>query len=206
MGMKRKHTDDASPTSLSSFGAFSTPEAHSSSPYPQLDGTMDMELDTAPRTIGWDFTRAHRVKSNDWGNRTRKRVRDNRPDERSIHVHKLFAAQRAHPHASPIPSDLAPSNQPAITISKTQKSTLHAFWNLPAPPLQTPIFSYHTAQQNQESGPRCEDCDARLEHDEAGMDVDMNLDGTFVGRVLSCRRRGTAYNARRAGHGGEVYH
>jgi hypothetical protein len=85
MGMKRKHTDDASPTSLSSFGAVSTPEAHSSSPYPQLDGTMDMELDAAPRTNGWDFTRAHRVKSSDWGNRTRKRVRDNRPDERSIH-------------------------------------------------------------------------------------------------------------------------
>ena len=41
---------------------------------------MDMEVDTQniPRSNGWDFARAHRTKPGDWGNRTQKRVRDNR--------------------------------------------------------------------------------------------------------------------------------
>lgn len=85
MGMKRKHIDEESPVSISSFGAVSTPDAQSPITYPQVDGAMDMDIETAPRSSGWDFTRAHRVKSSDWGNRTRKRVRDNRPDERAIH-------------------------------------------------------------------------------------------------------------------------
>ncbi|KAF2632815.1 hypothetical protein BU25DRAFT_330395 [Macroventuria anomochaeta] len=203
MGVKRKHIDDASPTSISSFGAVSTPNAQSPIRFPQgLNGTMDMEMDTesTPRSNGWNFMRAHRVKSSDWGNRTRKRVRDNRPDERAIHgrrtmffntardntVHKLFLAQRQHPHASPIPSDLLPA-QPAIVVSKPQKSTLHSFWNISAPPAQAPLFSYHTTQQQDAAqGPRCEDCDARLEVDEGGMDVDMDMDGAGCASVFVC--------------------
>jgi hypothetical protein len=46
---------------------------------------MDMDAHTTSRSNGWDFASASRVKSSDWGNRTRKRVRDNRPDERAIH-------------------------------------------------------------------------------------------------------------------------
>ena len=88
MGLKRKHFDDASPTSISSFGAVSTPDAQSPTHFPlSMDGAMDMEVDTQniPRSNGWDFARAHRTKPGDWGNRTQKRVRDNRPDERAIH-------------------------------------------------------------------------------------------------------------------------
>jgi hypothetical protein len=87
MGIKRKHFDDASPTSLSSSGFVSTPDAQSPTRFPQgLDGTVDMEMDADPtvRSNGWDFSRAQRTKSSDWGLRTRKRVRDNRPDERVI--------------------------------------------------------------------------------------------------------------------------
>lgn len=88
MGIKRKHFDDASPTSLSSSGPLSTPDAQSPAHLAHgADATMDMDMDSdaPPRTTSWDFTRAHRVKASDWGNRTRKRVRDNRPDERAIH-------------------------------------------------------------------------------------------------------------------------
>lgn len=88
MGIKRKHFDDASPTSISSFGAVSTPEAQSPPRFPHgPDGSMDMEMDTdgPSKPAGWDFSRAQRTKSSDWGLRTHKRVRDNRPDERAIH-------------------------------------------------------------------------------------------------------------------------
>ncbi|KAF3045685.1 hypothetical protein E8E12_011215 [Didymella heteroderae] len=180
MGIKRKHFDDASPTSISSFGAVSTPEAQSPTRLPHgLDGSMDMEMDTegTPKNNGWDFSRAQRTKSSDWGLRTRKRVRDNRPDERAIHentMHKLFLAQR-QPHIFPVPS-AQPHTQPALTVTKPQKSTLHSFWNISAPPVQTQIFSYHTTQSpTGTQGPRCEDCDARLDMEEGGMDVDMDV-------------------------------
>lgn len=99
MGLKRKHFDDASPTSISSFGAVSTPDAQSPTHFPlSMDGAMDMEMDTQsiPRSNGWDFARAHRTKPGDWGNRTQKRVRDNRPDERAIHG-KLFVYYESIP-------------------------------------------------------------------------------------------------------------
>jgi hypothetical protein len=224
MGIKRKHFDDASPTSMSSFGAVSTPDAQSPTRFPQgLDGTADMDMDIEPthRTNIWDFSRAQRTKSSDWGLRTRKRVRDNRPDERAIHgmclpptasfghtllisgdilpdaqtnrepentVHKLFLAQRQNPHASPDP---VPTTQPALTVTKPQKSTLHSFWNIAAPPVQTPLFSYQTPlSQAGGAGPRCEDCDARLGVEEAGMDIDMDVDGMGDEGTFSCSECG----------------
>jgi len=86
MAFKRKRSDDDSPLSVSSYGgAVSTPEAQSPTPFVQsFDGSMDLDVDTS-RHNGWDFASASRVKSGDWGNRTRKRFRDNRPDVRSIH-------------------------------------------------------------------------------------------------------------------------
>ncbi|KAJ4990430.1 hypothetical protein SVAN01_04092 [Stagonosporopsis vannaccii] len=207
MGIKRKHYGDASPTSISSFGALSTPDAQSPTHFPQgTDTTMDMDMDTelTSKSNGWDFTSAHRVKVSEWGNRTRKRVRDNRPDERAIHVmprkhthtrtentvQKLFLAQRQLPHASPISSAPTPP-QPAIAVSKPQKSTLHSFWNISVPPVQAPLFSYQTTYtQHSGQGPRCEDCDARLEADESGMDVDMDGDGGESGSLFACCRCG----------------
>lgn len=83
---KRKRSVDDSPLSVSSYGAFSTPEAQSPTPFPDsFHGSFQMDIDTGSRHNGWDFASASRVKSGDWGNRTRKRVRDNRPDEESIH-------------------------------------------------------------------------------------------------------------------------
>jgi hypothetical protein len=190
MGFKRKRNVDDSPLSISSFGAVSTPDAQSPTPFPKsLDGVMD--IDMTPRHSGWDFASASRVKSSDWGNRTRKRVRDNRPDERAIHgmscnarhhikmlildtentLNKLFAAQRNQPHASPISSDTMALQD--TTISKPQRSTLHSFWKqLPAPPTQPPSF----ASRSQPQLPSCEDCDTSLQSVNDSMDVDMDVD------------------------------
>lgn len=83
---KRKRSVDDSPLSVSSYNAFSTPEAQSPIPFPDnFNGSSHMDIDSSSRHNGWDFASASRVKSGDWGNRTRKRVRDNRPDEQSIH-------------------------------------------------------------------------------------------------------------------------
>ncbi|KAF2027009.1 hypothetical protein EK21DRAFT_72909 [Setomelanomma holmii] len=193
MGFKRKRSVDDSPLSISSYGAVSTPEAQSPTPFPQgFDGAMDMDMDTASRHNGWDFASASRVKSGDWGNRTRKRFRDNRPDERAIHestLHKLFAAQRNHPDASPVPSEPVPFQLPATTTSKPQKSTLHSFWKqLPAPPVQ-PIFSMPSQVQQPDSQlPRCEDCDTALRSVNDSMDVDMDMDmgGAVESNPFAC--------------------
>ena len=89
MGCKRKHSFDDSPLSISSFGAVSTPGAQSP-PCSSLHQYAPMDMDAQPRSNGWDFMSASRVKSSDWGNRTSKRVRDNRPDERAIHGKLVF--------------------------------------------------------------------------------------------------------------------
>jgi hypothetical protein len=91
-------------------------------------------------------------------------------------LQKLFSAQRNHPDASPVPSDTI-SAQPALAISKPQKSTLHSFWKqLPAPPVQQPIFSYQTQQQQFDAQlPRCDDCDTPLQSGDDRMDVDMDM-------------------------------
>jgi hypothetical protein len=85
MGSKRKRSEDDSPLSTSSFGAFCTPEAQSPISFPHTNHGSMMDPDATPRQSGWDFASASRVKSSDWGNRTTKRFRDNRPDERAIH-------------------------------------------------------------------------------------------------------------------------
>lgn len=83
MSCKRKRSVDESPVSACSFGSFATPETQS--PTPIASGyAMDMEAPMS-RGVGWDFSNLGRVKSGDWIQRTRKRVRDNRPDEHVIH-------------------------------------------------------------------------------------------------------------------------
>jgi hypothetical protein len=86
MSCKRKRSADDSPLSVSSFGAVSTPGTQSPTPFPHsFHGAMQMDVDSSARQNSWDFASASRVKSGDWGNRTRKRFRDNRADERAIH-------------------------------------------------------------------------------------------------------------------------
>ncbi|OAG10708.1 uncharacterized protein CC84DRAFT_1139438 [Paraphaeosphaeria sporulosa] len=187
MGFKRKRSVDESPMSVSSFAGFATPDAQSPTPIPNgSSGMMDVDA-PASRGTGWDFSNLGRIKSSDWGLRTRKRVRDNRPDEHIIHaettINKLFSAQRNQPHAEPILSDTLPAQQ-APVIQKSQKSTLHAFWKIPAPPVQLPFAQMQP--QREAEAPRCEDCDTLLEKDAIDMDVDMDVDGPLDRCSLAC--------------------
>lgn len=118
--------------------------------------------------------------------RTRKRYRDGRPEEAEIHgthhctparrihhanayvastVEKLFSAQRAHPHASPMlsQSDLQSQFQPQ---DAPQRSTLHSFWHLPQPS-QLP---QHGMPATQQDAMTCDGCD-RVLTPEYGMDT-----------------------------------
>ncbi|RMZ69359.1 orf21 [Pyrenophora seminiperda CCB06] len=178
MGFKRKHSTEDASLSIASFRAFSISDTH---PIPECcDAMTNMECQSTSRTNAWDFASANRVKSGEWGNRTRKRVRDSRPDERAIHentLNKLYAAQRHHASASPMLCDTTTplpveQQQP---MSKPQKCTLHAFWKeLPAPPVQ-PISSSLPTQQEQKL-PRCDDCDTPLQSGSDSMDVEMDMD------------------------------
>lgn len=98
-------------------------------------------------------------------------------------INKLFSAQRKQPHAEPILSDTLPSPQAPIA-QKPQKSTLHAFWNIAAPPTQPP--SVQLQLSHQANVPRCEDCDTPLEKDANDMDVDMDIDGSMERGSLAC--------------------
>ncbi|KAF2641681.1 hypothetical protein P280DRAFT_468239 [Massarina eburnea CBS 473.64] len=204
MGHKRKRSTSISPFSTtSSIFSSSTPETQSPATFPIHDSAMAID---APfqRVNAWDFSSVGRVKSSyggssgDWGLRTKKRIRNNRPDECIIHentIQKLFTAQRQNPHASPIPSDTLPSpHQPTPIFEKPQKSTLHTFWKLPAPPVQAPSPLFQHARQQQQPPPpppphlpHCEDCDAPLHAYTDGMDMgmgmdtDMDIDGPMEG-------------------------
>ncbi|KAL5395069.1 hypothetical protein PMIN03_007386 [Paraphaeosphaeria minitans] len=186
MGFKRKRSVDESPVSISSFAAFATPDAQPPMPIPNgYSGMMDLDL-PASRSTGWDFSNLGRIKSSDWGLRTRKRVRDNRPDEHTIHettINKLFSAQRKQPYAEPILSDTLPTQQ-APLVQKLQKSTLHAFWSIPARPVHPSLVQMQP--QREADAPRCDDCDTLLEKDANDMDIDMDIDGPLANRSLAC--------------------
>ncbi|KAI4724672.1 hypothetical protein E4T49_07599 [Aureobasidium sp. EXF-10728] len=107
--------------------------------------------------------------------RTRKRYRDGRPEEAQIHattVEKLFEAQKAHPHASPLPSQQPhPQHQSLPQFSNhdaPQRSTLHSFWHLPQPS-QTQQHGM-PVQISQQEGLACDGCD-RVLVAEYGMDT-----------------------------------
>ena len=134
--------------------------------------------------------------------RTRKRHRDDRPDEQQIHgtscwlgtiiqtstladtcrvaastIQRLYDAQRKHPEASPIPSHQSITaimhQQPQ---SQPQSSTLHSFWRLP--PTSTCVsqpMQIETASQPPTSELlQCEDCDRSLRIADA-MDIDESI-------------------------------
>jgi len=127
--------------------------------------------------------------------RTRKRHRDDRPDEQTVHgascwlgtvmqmsslanvcrcaastITKLYEAQRRHPDAAPVPSQ--PSQSVSGPSDRSQRSTLHSFWQISQPPpasttmaIDAKCAGIGTLQM------RCEDCD-RSSADEDAMDLD----------------------------------
>ena len=138
--------------------------------------------------------------------RTRKRHRDDRPDEHSIYgasscwlgaviemstladvcrcaastISRLYEAQRQHPRAEPVISS-EPSHQ---TAAPAQRSTLHSFWNIssaPQPPTTVPMMVDAMPTSTQRGEMRCEDCDGSIRQDDA-----MELDGGQLELEAAC--------------------
>lgn len=170
----------SSPVVLPNFFAQSKgydPQSPSTWKQSHQQSNTHQEEDTQPQTLH---------------SRTRKRYRDGRPEESQIHgtlpnvplalwhgfhtdsecavastVQKLFSAQRAHPHASPLPSH--PQTQDLPQDAPAQRSTLHSFWQLPQTS-QLQVQHGTPAQMPQQEMVMCEGCD-RVLVPEYGMDT-----------------------------------
>ncbi|TID22851.1 V-type proton ATPase catalytic subunit A [Venturia nashicola] len=106
--------------------------------------------------------------------RTRKRARDNRPDEEKIHENtfqKLFSAQR-QPQIDIMPS-YTTCQPPTLPAAPVQKSTLHSFWSLPSAPPPQRVFSATHSPGFENSDFRCDDCDRELYQSERLLGIDI---------------------------------
>ncbi|KAF2279367.1 uncharacterized protein EI97DRAFT_430447 [Westerdykella ornata] len=196
MGLKRKRSTDSSPISTSSSLASLSSDSHPQTPFPSAYPSA-MDADSCSKTpfnfnVEWG-ARKSAWEAADLGCRTRKRWRDNRPDERVVHettLQKLFAAQRnQRQHHSPEPI-LPPSQAPVPTTpAPVQRSTLHSFWNIGAPPVHPPslMLPQHRHAQVAPSSwdaPRCAECDTSLLPSE-GLDGAADVDMMDLGGIGS---------------------
>ncbi|KAK1063718.1 hypothetical protein LTR33_012229 [Friedmanniomyces endolithicus] len=143
--------------------------------------------------------------------RTRKRHRDDRPDEQIVHgvscwlgaviqmsmladacraaastISRLYDAQRKHRDAEPMLS--SQSMAPAAAHEKPQKKTLHAFWSLPRAPARTDDMQMHSGRDlTSDLDSRCEDCERPLREEDA-MEVDDEVSERDTACAM-CRRR-----------------
>lgn len=183
-----------------SSAAFSSPGDMMTSSFPQWnDGSSRLPL-FFPQSKPLDPMRSE--PSRDWkvqaetesphlNSRTRKRYRDNRPNEEQVHgmclryaindrrlicrtaastMNKLLNAQREHPDAAPILSQPTPVRQQHAL----QKSTLHSFWQLPkhSTAITPHVERMHVLpSQSHPSALVCDDCDRALTSPDA-MDID----------------------------------
>jgi hypothetical protein len=146
-----------------------------------------------------DWQSARSPSEDHLNSRTRKRYRDNRPDENAIYgvscwlgavinmasladacrcaattISKLYEAQRQQPQALPAPS------QPTHFVqapTQPQRNTLHSFWRINHPPVRP-----STAIEINLS-PRCQDCDSSLQHED-----EMELDDSTQKQCQICER------------------
>ncbi|RDW75883.1 hypothetical protein BP5796_06704 [Coleophoma crateriformis] len=179
MQLKRKRSDSE----------ISTTSSLLSSPPGAYNISLDMDTQTSTPSL--------------FSSRTRKRYRDNRPDENAIHQNTLsllFSAQQSqsqsqpHPQPQPQPqSQSRPLNLPPcafqnlanVPVPATQAS-LHSFWTLPKARSASNDFSASSASSTPSHAPfiqatNCEDCDAALSLDHDAMDVDMDIDVMTAG-------------------------
>ncbi|MCJ1243819.1 hypothetical protein MMC30_001016 [Trapelia coarctata] len=187
MVLKRKRSSsDSSPFSSSSNSYSSRDPSSSPTPsqmpqhmYHHSDTPMDGTSHDLHQIDNWttsmhqfnDITPPH------LHSRTRKRFRDSRPDEQTIHEHtyqKLFQAQRSPTQTVPaLPRTVSASSTTSRRRSNAQQS-LHEFWDIPDRS-NSSRRAFFTAQPQPEQQLTCEDCDAGLGvcEDENATDTDM---------------------------------
>lgn len=203
MLLKRKRSE----ADLVATSPFSTTSINSSTREPSQSPTLPYSSHFQPSNVtSWPSTPSNAPRAY-LHSRTRKRYRDNRPEQEKVHgmlqfsspyrpaesvvkentLDKLFTAQRTRPHAAPILSQSAPLTP--LPPAQSQQSSLHSFWKLPGTAEISPAQGGLGAQR-QECG-RCEDCDRVLEMDGDGMDFPMmDVDVVAADHACSgCRRR-----------------
>jgi hypothetical protein len=162
--------------------------------------------------------------------RTRKRYRDNRPSESTIHrmppvidsyalaypltlmsttehtLSLLFSAQK-NPQTAPLqihaPAPVAPSNE------SNHQSSLHSFWSLPA--RQSSCNSSNssttsTSPTNYFQVTNCEDCHASLnstDGDSMDIDIDIDTNGSSLNHGCSACSRQVCYHCAVSNLGGQ---
>ncbi|KAL3418088.1 orf21 protein, partial [Phlyctema vagabunda] len=166
MQLKRKRSDSEISTSSS---LLSSPPSASS---------YGMAIDSVPSQQPHLFSA-----------RTRKRHRDNRPDENTIHLNTLsmlYSAQQqpssARPLNLPPPAFQNLGNTSLATHAPAQPS-LHSFWALPKRASSSRASSLGASSERAAPAmpaTNCEDCDACLSSSgdggEDAMDIDVDLD------------------------------
>ncbi|KAG4031260.1 hypothetical protein MFRU_009g00510 [Monilinia fructicola] len=134
--------------------------------------------------------------------RTRKRHRDNRPNEETVHQHTLsllYSAQQPSNINTSCMPPLSPSAISPRTIiphpanNTAHQASLHSFWQLPSnrqvsPGSDSSYTSSTSVSPKTTTHPHliptnCEDCDASLANRESGdeMDVDTMMDIDMYG-------------------------
>ncbi|KAF1810359.1 hypothetical protein P152DRAFT_95942 [Eremomyces bilateralis CBS 781.70] len=170
--LKRKASDDDSPFALSPFFDAlnqTVPVWPHTRSYSQQFFNASFE----PRLkdiSSWSPSSSSSVSvdSTDSG-RTRKRFRDDRPDEATVHentINKLFDAQRQPEPPVPFFTRLHNATRQELPSDPIQRTNLHSFWSLPGTPHNMPTRPPHRTSVMNE-GVKCDDCDCFVPSSEA---------------------------------------
>ncbi|KAI9715238.1 MAG: hypothetical protein M1812_006048 [Candelaria pacifica] len=191
MALKRKRSCSTFSSPLSNTSSVERDPSQSPTPVSPFPSVHREQASLSP--TGYLGTGAQ-----NWGNygtehtphhlniRTRKRFRDNRPNETIIYQHtlqKLYSASR-----NPLPQ---PSNPPSFPNPPQKptppQSSLHAFWSLPhrIPTFTSPAPLLSTSSSLVDSQPTCEDCDCLIDSPN-GFDT-MDIDNIPGQEDISCR-------------------
>jgi len=193
MALKRKRSVmelnsqfDQSPQSTTSISSVSCRASTSPTPCPQYPRPMQLHIDRdASPYRAWVVGASNLAEQ--VGSRTRKRHRDNRPDEAIVHRRYLFRICNINC------SDPVLSEPTKITHDRSTRHqpTLHAFWNshhsyiehLAAPPETMDVVPIVESD-------KCTHCDTPLQlATDAALGVPMDTDG-LAHEVFGCRECG----------------
>ncbi|KAG7002274.1 sphingolipid long chain base-responsive protein PIL1 [Physcia stellaris] len=214
MAIKRKRSSNFSPSDATAFSRdhpFSPTNDSTDEDAPMSDSYHNASVPRYPWTPDASPPSSANSIDKHLHSRTRKRFRNSRPSEETVHENTyslLFAAARSPtpnvpPRPKPSPIQSASSSSTSTSSQPRTQSSLNAFWqHLPPAPAPTspPPPPPHTTVPM----PRCEDCDlclyppssppASADVDMSGMDID--TDERESGREFECEGCGRRYRTR----------
>lgn len=197
MALKRKRSSPtiSSPASIASDATSASPP-----PFSFQHHNQPIELSHKPTWLSPTYDDQPQQHLN---SRTRKRYRNNRPDEKSVYgvscwlgavidmssladvcrcaantITMLYAAQKQLTVASTVPLEKTTTPPPEPVQLPAQRTTLHSFWRIPQPP---PATSMPTDPCAHDASSKC-----NPPHDLYQDDV-MDIDGSVVNHDTMCQ-------------------